>query len=238
MAKKQEAQPVVEVNLDEELPKLSNKNADYVFRLRKFLKEEGVDEARETEMLQELIPAILKDQAAGKPANTVYGSPSVLADKLINAPKQAPAAQPFWIETTDLAFSFLAIFSLIYGAMGLFAIWRHKTITQNSGGLLSLAIMSFVAAAAFTYYSRWAEKPKNDRPNGFLTAAVFFALIIVGSFFTTWLTGINTPITASMPWWGQFILAVVAYGAHFFMKRKYNLRNLFQAAGATPRPKK
>mgnify|MGYP004467316797 CR=1 FL=1 len=229
MAKKtQEEQPVVpEVNLDEELPKLSNKNTDYVFRLRKFLKENGVDDARETEMLKELIPAILKDQAAGKPANTVYGSPSVLATRLINAPKAKPKPQPFWIETSDLGLSFLAIFSVIYGAMALIS----KNASQaSSGGFFSLVLMSFVAAFVFTYYNRWMDMEKSKRPNLFLLIMAGIALVILGSMLASWLTTINTPLTATMPAWAQFVVAVLAYGGHYFMKRHFNLRNLFQPA--------
>jgi uncharacterized membrane-anchored protein len=229
--KKQEQQEVAPaVNVDELLPQLSNKNSDYVFKLRKFLKEDGADDEKEHAVLVEFLPKILKDQREGKPATTVYGAPSELAQRILNAPKPVKK-QPFWIETVDLGLSFLAIFAVMYGLMSFFA--KNKS-QASSGGFVSLLLMSFVAAFVFTYYSRWMDMPKGKRPNLFLLIIAGMALIVLVSLGATWLTvhG-NTFLTAQLPAVGQFIVAILAYGGHFFLKRKYHLRNLFQAAPRT-----
>ena len=234
MSDKKQEQPEVApaVNVDELLPQLSNKNSDYVFKLRKFLKEQGADDEKEHAVLVEFLPKILKEQREGKPATTVYGAPSELAQRILNAPKKVKK-QPFWIETIDLGLSFLAIFSVLYGAMAFIAKSKSQ---QASGGLVSLLLMSFVAAFVFTYYSRWMDMPKGKRPNLFLLIIAGMALIVLVSLGATWLTvNGHTVITDQLPPVGQFIVAILAYGGHFFLKRKYHLRNLFQAAPRTNR---
>lgn len=224
----QPKQPVV--NVDELLPQLSNKNSDYVFKLRKFVKEQGVSDEKEEAILQDLLPKILVDQRAGKPASSVYGAPSVLASNLLQAPKQTAAKQPFWLETIDLGLSFLTMFSVIYGAMAFFA----KNASQDaSGGFLSLLMMSFFAAFVFTYYNRWMEMDKAKRPNLFLILLAGVSMIILVSVASTWLTmNVDTFLTRQLPPVAQFVVAALAYGTHYYLKKKYHLRSLFMA---TPR---
>ncbi len=231
--KKQERPEVAPaVNVDELLPQLSNKNSDYVFKLRKFLKEQGADDEKEHAVLVEFLPKILKEQREGKPATTVYGAPSELAQRILNAPKKVKK-QPFWIETIDLGLSFLAFFSVMYGVMSFFVKSKSQ---QVSGGLVSLIMTAFIAAFVFNYFNRWMDTPKGKRPNLFLLIIAGMALIALASVGATWLT-INghTIITDQLPAVGQFIVAILAYGGHFFLKRKFHLRNWFQAAPRTNR---
>jgi len=222
----QEQAPVVII--DELLPQLSNKNSDYVFKLRKFVKEAGATDAQEQAILVEFLPKILKDQHEGKPAAQVYGAPSVLADHILKSPgKKQGDKQPFWIETADLGFSFLAIFAIIYGAMSFF---RKNASQDASGGFLSLLLMSFFAAFIFTYFNRWMDMDKKKRPNAFLIAIAGIASVLVVSLVSVWLTAnVDTIFTRQLPAIAQFVLAAVAYGCHFFLKRHFHLRNLFQA---------
>ncbi|WP_155287345.1 DUF1129 domain-containing protein [Lacticaseibacillus zhaodongensis] len=214
------------VDVNELLGQLTKKNADYVFKLRKFLKDNGADDEKEQEILGEFLPKIVEEQKSGKPANQVYGSPSVLANNLLHAPKPKQHHN-FWLETLDLGLSFLAIFAVIYGAMHYFA---KNASQESSGGLLSLVLMSFVASFVFNYYNRWTLMDKEKRPNLFLIIIAGMAIIVVVSIVSTWLTSVNTIVTAPLPPIGQFIVAAAAYAGHFFLKRIYHLPNLFQAA--------
>lgn len=222
------------VNIDALLPELSNKNSDYVFKLRKFVKEAGATDAQEQAILEEFLPKILQDQHEGKPAAQVYGAPSLLADHILKSSgKKQGDKQPFWIETIDLGFSFLAIFSLIYGVMSFFA----KNSKQDaSGGLLSLILMSFFAAVVFTYFNRWLDMDKKKRPNMFLIIIAGVASVLLVSLVSVWLTNnVDTIVTRQMPAIAQLIVAALSYGAHFYLKRRFHLRNMFQTA---PRARK
>lgn len=214
------------VDVDALLGQLTKKNSDYVFKLRKFLKDNGADEIKEHDILTEFLPKIVEEQKSGKPANQVYGSPSVLALNLLHAPKPKQKHN-FWLETLDLGLSFLAIFAVIYGAMSFFA---KNASQESSGGLVSLMLMAFVASFVFNYYNRWTLMSRDTRPNLFLIIIVGMVIIVAVSLLSTKLTTVKTPITESLPATGQFIVAIAAYAIHFFLKRYYHLPNLFQAA--------
>ncbi|WP_054750268.1 DUF1129 domain-containing protein [Lacticaseibacillus thailandensis] len=207
------------------LAQLTKKNAEYVVKFRRSMKDSGADDAKETAELKKMLPEMLKGQREGKPAVQLFG-PAVERGNKVASSKTAVdpiQQQPFWISTADLGFTFLAIFAVLYGLIGSFS----KVSGSQGGGFASLVIMSFVAALVFTYYTQWSLTPKGERPKFWFIAIGGIILIIFASLASSYLTVVKSFLTSPMNNWGLFILAVVAYGIHYLLKSRYHLRSFF-----------
>lgn len=224
-AKQQAQQPAEpEQTVDEMLAHLTKKNAEYVVKFRRSMKDSGADEAKETDALKKMLPEMIKGQQEGKPATQLFGPAVEGGSKAATArPKDPIQQQPFWISTADLGFTFLAIFAVLYGLIGSFS----KVSSNQGGGFASLVIMSFVAALVFTYYTQWSLTPKSERPKFWFIAIGGIILIIFASLASSYLTMVKSFLTSPMNNWGLFILAVIAYGVHYLLKSRYHLRSFF-----------
>lgn len=218
----EEVQPVVDV--DALLGELTKKNDEYVFKLRRILKEHQYTDAQERKVLASLLPEMIEAQRQGKPATQLYGPVTVKADSLINAPKPKKVV-PFWLSGIDLSLFFASIFGLMYAVL---AYIKPKSMAAGSG-VASLLIMSLMAGFIFSYYNVWTRRDKKERGKTWLMMIGFIAAILVGSFASSTLSVIKSPLTSPTIWPVYAVMAVVCYGAHWLMKRYYKLPGLMGA---------
>ncbi|WP_390409039.1 DUF1129 domain-containing protein [Lacticaseibacillus jixiensis] len=218
----EEVQP--EVDVEALLSELTKKNDEYVFKLRRILKEHQYTDAQEHKVLVDILPEMVEAQRTGKPATQIYGPVTVKADSIINAPKPRPHVS-LWLSGLDLSLLFASIFGLMYGIMGYF---KPKAV-QTSSGLASVIVMAVMAGYIFAYYNDWARQPKGKRTKTWLITVGAFAAILLGSFLSTGLSQIKSPITSPAPWQAYAVMTVVGYGAHWLLKRRYKLPGLMAA---------
>ncbi|KRO16390.1 DUF1129 family protein [Lacticaseibacillus saniviri] len=210
-----------QASVDELMTQLSKKNDDYVFKLRRGLEEHKVPEAKQEAVLAELLPEIITAQKQGKPANQLYGPVTEKVNAIVFAPKPVKV-QPLWLTMLDMGLFFLSLFALVYG-VGAYINPKN----QPQGGLLPMLIMAVVAAVIFGYYNNWTKQKKGERRSGWIIGLSAFLLITLASFGSSALAQLKSPITNPMPWYGYAVVAVIAYGAHWLMKRQYNLKSVF-----------
>jgi len=222
LADTQTPEPQPTVNVDELLGQLSKKNDDYIFKFRRELNEHQIPEAQQEKILAEMLPEMLTAQHQGKPATQLYGPVTVKAESIINAPKPVKK-QPYWLVATDMSLFFLSLFGLVYGI----GAYLNPKNSSSTGGLVSMLVMAIMAGFVFSYYNEWTRAPKDSRRPlwQILIGAMIF--ILVASTISGALAGIKSPITSNMNWIADAVVAIIAYGAHWLMKRQFGLRGIF-----------
>ena len=83
MAKTEPAVETEQVDVDALSKQLSKKNADYLFKFKRALKEENVSDEKQAEMLAEMLPEMLEAQHKGQPATQIYGPVSTKINQLL-----------------------------------------------------------------------------------------------------------------------------------------------------------
>ncbi len=210
--------------MDDLIDQLSKKNADYVFKLRRILTEHQWPEEKQRRTLATMLPEMLDAQHQGKPANQLYGPVTEKAESLVHAPKPHKKAS-IWLSGLDLSLFFVSVFALVYGIT---TYLRPKQVAVGNGAL-SLLVMATAAGYMFAYFNEWSRTPKGKRGKTWVILLIGMGLVFAASAVSGALGYINSPLTQQLPWQGYAVLAVVGYGAHFYLKRRYNLKGIMAA---------
>lgn len=205
---------------------LTNKNNDYVFKLRKLLMEAGYTEADADAKIDAILPEMIKNQRIGKPATQIFGSPSFQVDQLLH-PKQKPTELKYWMRSVDWTFLYLVILGVLFGIMGLMP--NSNTKNNGSSGLLSLLIMSVAFGFLLTWFTDEMQAARDRRKNGEKAKMNWNmiwkgALATIGVLFLVSVTAfINPALNPVLPAWGYLLLAAAAYGARYLFRRHYHI---------------
>ncbi|EPC73464.1 hypothetical protein Lpp41_07045 [Lacticaseibacillus paracasei subsp. paracasei Lpp41] len=140
------------------IARLTNKNDEYILKLRRELKDGGMNAADEEELLKTMLPEIITAQRQGKPANQLYGPVTVKADEILHTPKPEPK-KPMWLMVIDQSLFFMSILAVMYGALAYF-----DTKSQNaaSSSFVYLVMLSLMAGLFFVYYADWMQQDKRN----------------------------------------------------------------------------
>jgi len=200
--------------------KLSNKNAEYVFKLNKYLMEDSFKEDEAKEAIDKLLPEIIDNQIKGIPANQLYGPVTKKAQDIVHPVKKAKKT-PFWALWIDTALLFFALFGLLYGVV---AMTSKKTDTGNQTGIITLIVLSAMWGALLTWFNNQMKRPKDQRPGwgitiGYLLFGLMFMFIFLG-IMTRVPESINPPLNSI----GYLVVAAVAYGVRFLFRRYMGIK--------------
>ena len=84
----------------EMIEQLTKKNDEYVFKLRRELKDGGMSATDEETLLKTMLPEMITAQRQGKPATQLYGPVTVKANEILHTPKPEPGwfleAASYW----------------------------------------------------------------------------------------------------------------------------------------------
>ncbi|ASN11747.1 DUF1129 domain-containing protein [Latilactobacillus sakei] len=222
MAKTEPAVETEQVDVDALSKQLSKKNADYLFKFKRALKEEDVSAEKQAEMLAEMLPEMLEAQHKGQPATQIYGPVSTKINQLLHAPK-APVKTSLQLQMLDNALIFLIMYLAFNGIAAQFS-------SKNSNamiGITSIVITAAMAGVIMTYPMRYTQMPKEQRPPFWKMALIVVGLTLafVAAYGVTILIpGFMNPV---LPAWIQIVIAALLIVVRIYIKRRYKITGTF-----------
>ncbi|WP_076645814.1 DUF1129 domain-containing protein [Latilactobacillus sakei] len=222
MAKTEPAVETEQVDVDALSKQLSKKNADYLFKFKRALKEEDVSDEKQAEMLAEMLPEMLEAQHKGQPATQIYGPVSTKINQLLHAPK-APVKTSLQLQMLDNALIFLIMYLAFNGIAAQFS-------SKNSNamiGITSIVITAAMAGVIMTYPMRYTQMPKEQRPPLWKMALIVVGLTLafVAAYGVTILIpGFMNPV---LPAWIQIVIAALLIVVRIYIKRRYKITGTF-----------
>lgn len=222
MAKTEPAVETEQIDVDALSKQLSKKNADYLFKFKRALKEEDVSAEKQAEMLAEMLPEMLEAQHKGQPATQIYGPVSTKINQLLHAPK-APVKTSLKLQMLDNALIFLIMYLAFNGIAAQFS-------SKNSNamiGITSIVITAAMAGVIMTYPMRYTQMPKEQRPPFWKMALIVVGLTL--AFVAAY--GVTILIPAFMnpvlPAWIQIVIAALLIVVRIYIKRRYKITGTF-----------
>lgn len=199
---------------------LSNKNQDYVFRLEKFLKEEGMAEDKAKAEVDSMLQEIVQAQGKGITAATLFKmAPSEKAHEIVH-PKPKPRKLTFREKFFDNALLYITIFGAIIGIFAFMTPKKQQMQNGTSMGIVSLIIIGILCGLTMTYFNDVLARSKEDRPAGWrlvlIGIAAIFALFIVAAILAIPPINVINPI---LPGGVDLVVAAVAYGGRWLWRR-------------------
>lgn len=207
--------------------KLTNKNADYVFRLQKELEKQGkLSQAAAEEKVNQLLPEIIVAQRHGQPANGLYlASPMIKAGQILH-PEVKPKTLsdfPFWQRAVDSALLWLAIFMGLYGLMGL-----SNTQQNGQNGVLTILVIGILLGVFMAKYNDLImPRDKNGKPKKIswprvilVSVALVIVMIILMGILTTKALRVINPI---LPGIVYLIIAAACFGIRYLFRKQYGI---------------
>lgn len=205
--------------------KLTKRNEQYIFDLKKALKAGNLSEEEQIVALHEILPQLVAGQKSGHTARQLFGTVSERAEAILNKPEEVPEPSGvlIWLDNTLLLLGLLAIMFAI-------TIMFSKGQTQPIG-LLAYVFGSMAGGYVFylmhKYVYSYNSKDKEKRPNWLKSIGIIiFGMVIwlaafaVAAFLPPVINPVLDPIT-------MIVLGAVALVARYFFKKKYHIQGSF-----------
>ncbi|GGC94657.1 DUF1129 domain-containing protein [Enterococcus wangshanyuanii] len=205
--------------------KLTKRNEQYIFDLKKSLVAANLSEEAQTLALHEILPHLVEGQKSGNTARQLFGTVSERTEAILNKPEELPESTPalMWLDNTLLLFG---VMTLMFSIMMMWSKGKTQPL-----GLLTLVLASMAGGYVFylTYkYIYQYDRPgvdKSKRPGWFKTG-----LILVGSMLlwivvfagSAMLPAVINPILDPVI---VIVIGGLALIVRHFLKKKYNMRS-------------
>ncbi|KRN98972.1 DUF1129 domain-containing protein [Companilactobacillus kimchiensis] len=206
---------IYSADADDLRKKLSNKNAEYIFKLNKYLLDNGFKEDEAKEAIDKMLPEIVDNQIKGIPANQLYGPVTQRAQDIVHPVKKAKKT-PFWASWLDTSLLFFALFGALYGIVALTSKTKDP---NNQTGIITLLVLSAMWGGLLTWFNNQMKKPKDQRPGWGITIAYLVVGLVFMFVFLAGMTLVPTVINPALNAIGYFIAAVIAFGIRFAFRQ-------------------
>ncbi|MFC4772456.1 DUF1129 domain-containing protein [Enterococcus hermanniensis] len=206
--------------------KLTKRNEQYIFDLKKALRAANLSDEQMTVALNEMLPTLVEEQKTGKTARQLFGTVSERLDVIVDRPvekKKSSTASLMWLDNFLLLFGLLGIVS---GIMGLFVPRGTQAVTY---GLTALIIASAVGGLVFymmylfVYQYEQPGADKSKKPKTWKT------IVMLGSVTLVWFLVFNgaallpqslNPILDPMV---LVVLSALALAARYYLKKRFGI---------------
>lgn len=214
--------------------KLTNKNAEYILKLKKHLDVNGVSESVKVQKLNGMLMEIVEKQKSGVTARQLFGTVSEQVDEVTGrgieslGSKVAENTAPH-LMILDNFLLMLAVFGIVSGILGFFS------NGYSPYGLLTVFLMCLGGATFFymMYYFIYqyerpgADKSMKPKRSKSLPLMVGFCLIWFVLFsLTAFLPAGVNPLPEG---WVMIALGAAAAALRIYMKRKFNIASAMQS---------
>ncbi|MDR2976621.1 MAG: DUF1129 family protein [Streptococcaceae bacterium] len=221
------------VSLEEGLASLTNKNSDYVHDVRKQLSQFGKSDEEINAILEDILPEILDAQKNGTTARVLKGTPTEFVAKYkpkANEKKKKETNKNPYLMILD---SFLLIFALL-GAI--FGVTMEFQTSEQVYGLTTLVLSSIVGAIGmymvYNFQIKFSERKSGDKPSLWqrlkpsLQLIAFMFIWFAVMVFSGLLPRVINPVVDGIT---MIIMAIIAIGIRFLLKRKFNTQSAFSS---------
>ncbi|EHJ52700.1 DUF1129 domain-containing protein [Streptococcus macacae] len=213
-----------------DLQDLTKKNQDFINIATHQLMQNGKTDEDIKIILEDVLPDILEHQKKGIPARSFLGAPTAFADQFITESKEPltksrPKNTNPWLMWLDTSLLFLAIITIATGLMNFFS---KQSPTY---GLITLLILGLgggaVMFASYYFIYRHSGKPKDERPSLFKSFGLLIVFMIFWMFLYVLTAFLPAAINPKIPDIALIVIAAVAFGLRYYLKKKYNTENAF-----------
>ena len=210
-----------------QLENLTKKNQEFIHIATTKLIQDGKSDEEIKALLEEILPSIRDAQKKGITARSLYGAPTEWAARQTQVAEDRdtlPENDNPWLMWLDSSLLILTILGFVNGAMNLF--------TQGSQyGLLTFIIVGFGVGAGIYLmyhfvYRHMGDKEKRPKIGKSILVLLLATLAWSAIFFLVNLipASIN-PVLSPM---ANILIAAIAFGIRYLLKKKYNIRNAMQ----------
>lgn len=210
-----------------QLEKLTKKNQEFIHIATSQLIKDGKSNEEIKELLEEILPTIFENQKKGITARGLYGAPSEWAasqSRVATDNEDIPENENPWLMWIDSSLLILAILGFVNSAMGLFG-------QSSQYGILTLIIVCLGVGAGIYLMYHYVYRHmgvKENRPKIWkailflmLATVVWSAIFLLASLIPSSVNPILSPIPT-------LLIAAIAFGVRYLLKKKYNIRNAIQ----------
>ncbi|MGX7351975.1 hypothetical protein RU97_GL002324 [Enterococcus canis] len=207
--------------------KLTKRNEQYIFDLKKSLAAANLSEEEKTLALHEILPELVEGQKTGKTARQLFGTVSEHTKSILEKPEplnQATTLQ-MWLDNTLML---LGVLSIMVSIMELLAKGR-----ANPYGLLTLILSSMAGGFVFlimykTIYQY--ERPgadKSKRPGFLKSGLILVASVLIWLAVFAGASLLPATINPILDPMIVILIGAAALAFRFWYKKKYNISGSF-----------
>ncbi|QAR22862.1 DUF1129 domain-containing protein [Limosilactobacillus fermentum] len=221
---------------------LTRKNEDFMYQLNKQLDAQGATAEAKTALLEETMTALLEGQKTGQTAKGLFGTPTKYADELLH-PKKTPAEQQQTstvLMSVDNGLMFFAIFTFMFGLIGLMQPSTLKLAQHGSVGLVAIILVAVAGGAAFGFVNK-ILLPTVDENGKQHRRPLWLRIVLVLGALMAWIlvymlvaflpNAINPVLNA----WAYLILGVAAFFGDVYFRQRYHIVGGFWGSSANRR---
>lgn len=224
---KEEYQELRNKNI-ELISQLKKRNEEYIYKLQKQL-EGKVDKETQEEALSKILPKLIEGQKTGQTAVKLFGSVSDCAKNIIEEPKKEKNNEPLkpwqaWLDNSLILFVVLAGVSAV---MLLFPS-KNNVTAESMARISSLLISAMAGGLVFYFFNKYIYQytlpgaDKSKKPSFMKQMGIMAIGIIAWMFIMQVAMFLPKQINPAMPSGVLIILAIVAYGIRYYMRKKYH----------------
>ncbi|MGX6962727.1 DUF1129 domain-containing protein [Vagococcus xieshaowenii] len=221
----QELRALIEKNLELE-EKLTKKNQQYIFDLRKAMNGANVSDEKQITALADMLPQLVETQKTGQTARQLFGTVTERLELIANEP----------VEVKEVGMKEMVIDNslLLFALLGVMSVVMPMFLNGQPQGILTLIIGSISGGVAFYYlYNKvyQYDRPGADRsqkPGAGKTFAISMLAMLGWSVFFIGSMLIPGSINVVLQPVITLILSVGAYLLRRYLRKKNNIMtNMF-----------
>lgn len=221
---------------------LTRKNEDFMYQLNKQLDAQGATAEAKPALLEETMTALLEGQKTGQTAKGLFGTPTKHADELLH-PKKTPAEQQQTstvLMSVDNGLMFFAIFTFMFGLMGLMQPSTLKLAQHGSAGLVAIILVAVAGGAAFGFVNKILlptvdENGKQHRRPLWLRIVLVLGALVAWILVYMLVAFLPNAINPVLNAWAYLILGVATFFGDVYFRQRYHIVGGFWGSSANRR---